>query len=72
MAISLAIERGEFANEEPSGRCGLASEDVAHSLMLPIDDKDRFVLKGLMERDPAAKKVADGPCPVMPDGDAKK
>jgi hypothetical protein len=72
MAISLAIQRGEFANEEESGRCGLASEDVAHSLTLPIDDKDRWVLKGLMEPDPVVKKQADGPCPVMPDGAAKK
>ena len=66
------LQEPEVCCDPESGRCGLASEDVANSLNLPIDDKDRFVLKGLMEPDPAAKKPADGPCPVMPDGDAKK
>jgi hypothetical protein len=66
------LKEPEVCCDPESGRCGLASEDVAHSLTLPIDDKDRWVLKGLMEPDPVVKKQADGPCPVMPDGAAKK
>jgi hypothetical protein len=66
------LKEPEVCCDPESGRCGLASEDVAHSLTLPIDDKDRWVLKGLMEPDPVVKKQADGPCPVMADGDAKK
>jgi hypothetical protein len=66
------LKEPEVCCDPESGLCGLASEDVAHSLTLPIDDKDRWVLKGLMEPDPVVKKQADGPCPVMPDGAAKK
>jgi hypothetical protein len=66
------LKEPEVCCDPESGRCGLASEDVAHSLTLPIDDKDRWVLKGLMEPDPVVRKQADGPCPVMPDGAAKK
>ena len=66
------LKEPEVCCDPEAGRCGLASEDVAHSLTLPIDDNDRWVLKGLMEPDPAAKKPADGPCPVMPAGDAKR
>ena len=58
------LKEPEVCCDPESGRCGLASEDVAHSLTLPIDDKDRFVLKGLMEPGPAARKPADAPCPV--------
>lgn len=66
------LKEPEVCCDPETGRCGLASEDVAHSLTLPIDDNDRWVLKGLMEPDPAAKKPTDGPCPVMADDDAKR
>jgi hypothetical protein len=64
------LKEPEVCCDPETGRCGLASEDVAHSLTLPIDDNDRFVLKGLMEPDPVVKKQAV--CPVTADGDAKK
>lgn len=66
------LKEQEVCCDPEAGRCGLASEDVAHSLTLPIDDNDRWVLKGLMEPAPAAKKAADAPCQVMPVGDAKR
>ena len=66
------LKEPEVCCDPETGRCGLASEDVAHSLALPIDDKDRIILKGLMEPDPIVKKQADAPCLVKPDGDAKK
>jgi hypothetical protein len=65
------LKEPEVCCDPETGRCGLASEDVAHSLTLPIDDIDRWVLKGLMEPDPVVKKHADGSCPVTPE-DAKK
>lgn len=66
------LKEPEVCCDAESGRCGLASEDVAHSLALPIDDNDRFALKGLMEPDAVVKKQADAPCPVLPDAGAKK
>lgn len=54
------LKEPEVCCDPESGRCGLASEDVARSLTLPIDDKDRFVLKGLMEPDLAVKKPVLG------------
>ena len=66
------LKEPEVCCDPETGRCGLASEDVAHSLTLPIDDKDRWVLKGLMEPDTVVKKQADAPCPVLADGDVKK
>ena len=54
------LKEPEVCCDPETGRCGLASEDVAHSLTLPIDDKDRFVLKGLMEPDLAVKKPVLG------------
>ncbi|MCU1255107.1 MAG: hypothetical protein JWM83_1406 [Candidatus Angelobacter sp.] len=66
------LKEPEICCDPETGRCGLASEDVAHSLTLPIDGNDRWVLKGLMASPPDPKKQADGPCPVTADGDAKK
>jgi len=66
------LKEPEVCCDSELGRCGLASEDVAHSLTLPMDDNDRWVLKGLMDPDPVVKKQADGPCLVKPDGDTKK
>jgi hypothetical protein len=66
------LKEPEVCCDPETGRCGLASEDVAHSLALPIDEKDRVALNGLMEPDPVAKKPADAACPVTPDSDTKK
>ena len=65
------LKEPEICCDPDTGRCGLASEDVAHSLTLPIDDKDRWVLKGLMEPALIVKKQAEAPCPVT-DSDGKK
>jgi hypothetical protein len=66
------LKEPEVCCDPETGRCGLASEDVAHSLTFPIDENDRWVLKGLVQPDPAAQKSDDAPCPVLPDGDVKK
>ncbi|MCU1255096.1 MAG: hypothetical protein JWM83_1395 [Candidatus Angelobacter sp.] len=66
------LKEPEVCCDPETGRCGLASEDVAHSLTLPIDEKDRVALNGLMEPDSAAKKPADAACPVTPDSGTKK
>jgi hypothetical protein len=66
------LKEPEVCCDPETGGCGLASEDVAHSLTLPIDEKDRVALNGLMEPDPVAKKHAEAPCPVTAGGDAKK
>jgi hypothetical protein len=66
------LKEPEVCCDPELGRCGLASEDVAHSLTLPLDDNDRFVLRGLMEPEPVVKKQAEGPCLVQPESHAKK
>ena len=66
------LKEPEVCCDPETGRCGLASEDVAHSLAFPIEKNDRWVLKGLMEPDAVVKKQADAPCPVLPDGGATK
>jgi len=65
------LKEPEVCCDPEVGRCGLASEDVAHSITVPIDDNDRFVLKGLMEPEPLVNKQAEGPCPVKPERDTK-
>ena len=60
----------EICCNPATGQCGLASEDVAQSLNVPIDDKDRWVVKALLETAPVAAPVPapktqpEGPCPV--------
>jgi hypothetical protein len=49
------LKEPEICCDPDTGRCGLASEDVAHSLTLPIDDNDRWVLKGLMASAPLSR-----------------
>jgi sRNA-binding protein len=66
------LKEPEICCDPYTSRCGLASEDVAHSLTLPIDDNDRWVLKGLMEPAAIVKKQADAPCPVTTASDGKK
>lgn len=66
------LKEPEVCCDPETGRCGLAAEDVTHSLALPIDDNDRWVLKGLMEPDSAVRKPLDAPSPVTADGDAKE
>jgi hypothetical protein len=66
------LKEPEVCCDPETGRCGLAAEDVAHSLALPIDDNDRWVLKSLMEPDPVVRKPLNAPSPVMADGDAKE
>ena len=51
------LDEPEVCCDAATGKCGLASEDVEHSLSLPIDDKDRWVLKGLMDSPPASCRV---------------
>lgn len=66
------LKEPEICCDPATGQCGLAAEDVAHSLTLPIDDNDRWVLKGLMESAPAPKQQTDATCPVTAPSDAKK
>ena len=66
------LKEPEICCDPDTGRCGLASEDVAHSLTLPIDDIDRWVLKGLMDSDPVVKKQANAACPAGLDSGSKK
>jgi hypothetical protein len=51
------LNEPEVCCDPATGKCGLASEDVAYSLNLPIDDKERWVLKGLMDSSPAPCRV---------------
>lgn len=39
----------EVCCDPVAGRCGLASEDVMHSLNVPVDDEEFSILKGLEE-----------------------
>lgn len=65
------LKEPEVCCDPATGKCGLASEDVAHSLSLPIDDKDRWVLNGLMESSPAPATQAH-PCTVPVAGEGTK
>jgi hypothetical protein len=65
------LKEPEVCCDASTDKCGLASEDLAHSLSLPIDENDRVALNGLMDSTAAAKKESDKPCPVLRDGDAK-
>jgi len=66
------LKEPEVCCDPATGKCGLASEDVAHSLSLPIDDKDRWVLNGLMDSAPAPATQAGHPCPVTVGGEGTK
>jgi hypothetical protein len=66
------LKEPEVCCDPEAGRCGLASEDVAQSLTLPIDDNDRWVLKGLTDSAPVLEKVAEAPCSASPGNDAKQ
>ena len=57
--LASGLKSRKYAAIRRQAAGGLASEDVAHSLTLPLDDNDRWVLKGLMEPEPVAKKSAD-------------
>jgi hypothetical protein len=66
------LKEPEICCDPATGQCGLAAEDVAHSLTLPIDDNDRWVLKGLMATVPALKQQTEAACPVEPVSGGKK
>jgi hypothetical protein len=56
----------EICCNPATGQCGLASEDVAHSLDVPIDDKEREYVESFFKPQPApvAKKQPEAACPV--------
>ena len=62
----------EICCNPATGQCGLASEDVAQSLNVPIDDKDRWIVKALLDPTPVPvpapvttpKVQPEGPCAV--------
>jgi hypothetical protein len=49
-----------------TGQCGLATEDVSHSLSLPLDERDLPLLKTFLEPAPpsATATQPNAPCPV--------
>jgi hypothetical protein len=59
------LQEPETCCDPATGQCGLASEDAAHSLNLPINDKDRWVLKGLMDSGPIATEQRDDSRPIF-------
>jgi hypothetical protein len=66
------FDEPEICCDPATGRCGLASEDVARSLTVPVDDKDLAIVKALLEPVPAPRKQVDATCPVSPEDIAKK
>ncbi|MGC2696757.1 MAG: hypothetical protein WA738_13310 [Candidatus Angelobacter sp.] len=65
------LKEPEVCCDPATGQCGLSSEDVARSLSLPIDDKERWLLKGLMDSSPILATQSDAPCPVTVAGTKK-
>lgn len=66
------FDEPEICCDPATGRCGLASEDVARSLNVPVDDKDLWIVKALLIPAPAPSKQADATCPVSPEDVVKK
>ena len=60
------FDEPEICCDPAMGRCGLASEDVARSLAVPVDDKDLWIVKALLDPTPVPvpRKQADTSCPV--------
>ena len=56
----------EICCNPATGRCGPASEDVAQSMNGPIDAKERWVVKALLDSAPVTtpKKQPEATCPV--------
>jgi hypothetical protein len=66
------LSEPEVCCDPANGHCGMASEDVARSLSLPIDDKGRWLLKGLMDSSPNIETQVDARCPVTAAGPETK
>ncbi|MBZ5491225.1 MAG: hypothetical protein LAO76_09870 [Acidobacteriia bacterium] len=66
------LQEPETCCDPATGQCGLASEDAAHSLNLPINDKDRRVLKGLMYLGPIAREQRDDTHPTLAPSNAER
>ncbi|HEY1940269.1 MAG TPA: hypothetical protein VGJ33_20245 [Candidatus Angelobacter sp.] len=70
------FQEPEICCDPSTDRCGLASEDVARSLNLPLDERDRELLKLMLKPLPAPSpipaKQAERPCPVKPESTGKK